>query len=107
VLYELLSASTGDSRVLRNRYPLAGADAEPAHPSSQGWQPLFALDLLAKDLALAVAFAQEHGVELRIAKAALVEYRLAQEAGLGALDYSAVFLAMRRHDRIERPPVTE
>jgi 3-hydroxyisobutyrate dehydrogenase len=89
VLFALLSASTGDSRVLRNRFPLAGAD--PAHPSSRGWHPLFALDLLAKDLALAVELAREHGVEPRLAEAALAEYRRAQDAGLGALDYSAVF----------------
>ncbi len=92
-LYELLSASTGDSRVLRNRFPLAGAD--PAHPSSRHWEPLFALDLIAKDLALVAALARERGVEPRLAETALAEYRGAQEAGLGALDYSAVFLARR------------
>ena len=48
VLYELVSASTGDSRVLRTRFPLTGAD--DAHPSSQGFAPLFALDLIAKDI---------------------------------------------------------
>ena len=40
--------STGDSRVLRTRFPLRGAD--DAHPASQGFAPLFALDLIAKDL---------------------------------------------------------
>jgi 3-hydroxyisobutyrate dehydrogenase len=92
-LYELLSASTGDSRVLRNRYPLAGAD--PAHPSSRGWEPLFALDLIAKDLGLVEGLARLHGVEPSMTAAALAEYARAQAAGYGPLDYSAVFLSKR------------
>jgi 3-hydroxyisobutyrate dehydrogenase len=88
-LYELLTSSTGDSRVLRTRYPLPGVD--PAHPASNGYEPLFMLELIAKDLGLALELADDAPV----ASAALAEYRRAQEAGLGGLDYSAVFLAKR------------
>ena len=88
LLYELLTTSTGDSRVLRNRFPLPGVD--PAHPSSNGYEPLFMLDLIVKDL----AFALELG-DSPVAAAALEAYRKAQAAGHGALDYSAVFLALR------------
>jgi 3-hydroxyisobutyrate dehydrogenase len=93
-LYELLASSTGDSRVLRTRFPLPGADA--AHPASTEYEPLFALDLIAKDLALARELAVEHGLSVPLAETALDEYRVAQEAGLGRLDYSAVFLPIRR-----------
>lgn len=89
-LYRILTASTGDSRVLRTRFPLAGVD--PAHPSSAGFRPLFLLDLLAKDLRLACELAEAHGLCPSLARAALGEYRRAQEAGLGRLDYSAVYL---------------
>ena len=89
-LYELLTSSTGDSRVLRTRFPLAGAD--PTHPASRDYEPLFALDLIAKDLALAAALASEHGLDATLAAAALARYRRSQDAGLGALDYSAVYL---------------
>jgi len=89
-LYDLLTTSTGDSRVLRTRYPLAGADA--AHPVNAGYETLFALDLIAKDLGLAQALAAEHDVETPLAEAALGEYRAAQAAGHGHLDYSAVYL---------------
>jgi 3-hydroxyisobutyrate dehydrogenase len=85
-LYDLLTTSTGDSRVLRTRFPLPGADE--AHPSSNDYEPLFTLDLIAKDLALALELADGAPV----AAAALAEYRRAQEAGLGGLDYSAVYL---------------
>jgi 3-hydroxyisobutyrate dehydrogenase len=88
-LYDLLTSSTGDSRVLRTRFPLPGVD--PAHPASNGYEPLFMLELIAKDLGLALELADDAPV----ASAALAEYRRAQEAGLGGLDYSAVFLAKR------------
>jgi 3-hydroxyisobutyrate dehydrogenase len=90
MLYELLAASTGDSRVLRTRFPLSGVD--DAHPSSNGFAPLFALDLIAKDLALALELADEHGVPAPVAETALDAYREAQREGRGALDYSAVYL---------------
>jgi 3-hydroxyisobutyrate dehydrogenase len=90
-LYDLLTTSTGDSRVLRTRFPLPGAD--PAHPVNSGYETLFALDLIAKDLALAQALAEQHGVKTPLADAALGEYRAAQAAGHGHLDYSAVYLA--------------
>jgi 3-hydroxyisobutyrate dehydrogenase len=93
LLYDLLSSSTGDSRVLRTRFPLPGAD--PAHPVASGFEPLFALDLIAKDLALARGLAEEHGLRTPVADIALAEYRAAQHAGLGRLDYSAVYLAKR------------
>jgi 3-hydroxyisobutyrate dehydrogenase len=93
LLYELLTTSTGDSRVLRTRYPLPGV--VESHPSSNGYAPLFALDLIVKDLALALELAGD----ARMAAAALEEYRRAQAAGLGSLDYSAVYLA-----RSQPPP---
>ncbi len=86
LLYELLTTSTGDSRVLRTRYPRPGV-AE-SHPSSNGYAPLFALDLIVKDLALALELAGDSPV----AAAALEEYHRAQTAGFGSLDYSAVYL---------------
>jgi 3-hydroxyisobutyrate dehydrogenase len=89
-LYEVLTASTADSRVLRTRFPLAGAD--PAHPASSAYEALFALDLIVKDLALAGELAHEHELDLHVAASALSEYRRAQEAGHGSLDYSAVYL---------------
>ena len=89
-LYELLTASTGDSRVLRTRFPIGGV--ETAHPSSNGFAPLFALDLIAKDLALALELADEDGLDASVAAAALDAYRAAQADGRGALDYSAVYL---------------
>jgi 3-hydroxyisobutyrate dehydrogenase len=89
--YGLISRSTGDSRVLRTRFPLPGAD--DGHPSNRDFEPMFMLDLIAKDLALAVDLAGQHGVDADVAQAALASYREAQERGFGRLDYSAVYLS--------------
>ena len=92
VLYELLTASTGDSRVLRTRFPLAGVD--DSHPASMEFAPLFALDLIVKDLELALRLAAAHDVDPAVGRAALDAYRVAQGDGHGALDYSAVYLGL-------------
>ena len=89
-LYEILTMSTADSRVLRVRFPLPGVDA--SHPSSSDYDALFALDLIVKDLALACELAEEDGLAPIVAAAALETYRRAQAAGHGSLDYSAVYL---------------
>jgi 3-hydroxyisobutyrate dehydrogenase len=87
-VYEVLSNGTGDSRVLHNRFPVPGVLAHA--PASHDWEALFPVDLLAKDMELAVAAAAEHGLDMPLASAALDRYRLAQRAGMGQLDYSAV-----------------
>ena len=88
-LYRLLTASTGDSRVLRTRFPLAGVDA--AHPASNAFAPLFALGLMAKDVGLALELAERHGLEAPVGGAVLERYRAAERDGRGGLDYSAVY----------------
>ena len=93
VLYELLTRSTGDSRVLRTRFPIGGVD--PEHPASRDYDPLFALGLMAKDLDLAIELADSHGVSVPVARAGRARYGEAQEQGLGRLDYSAVYTARR------------
>jgi len=90
LFYELVTASTGDSRVLRTRYPLPGADE--SHPANRGFEAMFMLDLIVKDLALACELAEDAGVDPAMAQTALAEYRKAQQNGHGRLDYSAVYL---------------
>jgi 3-hydroxyisobutyrate dehydrogenase len=87
-VYEVVSNGTGDSRVLRNRFPVPGVlDHAPA---SNDWAPLFPVDLLIKDVGLAVAAAAEHDLELPLTSLALERYHEARQAGFGSLDYSAV-----------------
>lgn len=94
VLYRLLTSSMGDSRVLRTRFPVEGIS--PDHPASRGYEPLFALGLMTKDLDLALELAAAHSVEAPVATASRDRYRTAEKRGAGALDYSAVYAALRR-----------
>lgn len=89
VLYALLSSSTGDSRVLRTRFPAPVSETTPA---AHGFAPMFTVDLMAKDLALAEQLAATHGVEAQPLAATLALYRRAQTEGHGSLDYSAIAL---------------
>jgi 3-hydroxyisobutyrate dehydrogenase len=92
LFYALVTSSTGDSRVLRTRYPLPGADE--SHPANRAFEPMFALDLIVKDLALVSELAEASGVDPAMTQAALAEYRKAQQNGHGRLDYSAVYLSV-------------
>jgi 3-hydroxyisobutyrate dehydrogenase len=87
-VYEVVSSGTGDSRVLRNRFPVPGV-LERA-PASHDWAALFPVDLLIKDITLALGAAAEHDLDLPITRLSLERYQAAQAAGFGALDYSAV-----------------
>src|SRR5581483_9182035 len=91
LFYELVTASTGDSRVLRTRYPVPGADE--SHPANREFEAMFMLDLIVKDLALVCDLAEEAGIDPAMAQAALSEYRKAQQDGHGRLDYSAVYVS--------------
>jgi 3-hydroxyisobutyrate dehydrogenase len=90
ILYELLCNSTGDSRVLRTRFPLAGAGS--GHPADNGYTPLFTLDLLLKDLRLALELAEGAGATTPLLRTVVDRYDAARAAGYGPLDYSAVYL---------------
>jgi 3-hydroxyisobutyrate dehydrogenase len=88
--FEVFTSSTSDSSVMRRRFPLPGV--RPEHPASRGYEPLFRLDLLRKDLALALELAAEHDVPMPMTSTAAELYDAALAAELGDLDYSAVHL---------------
>ena len=95
---------TSSSRARRATRPCcAGASRSaaygPSTPSSDGFAPMFTLDLLTKDLLLALVLADECGIDVPISRRALGAYEEAQTAGLGALDYSAVYRAVAPKDR--------
>ena len=72
--------------------PDALAGVSDRHPASAEWTPMFMLDLIVKDMELARDLAVAHGLTAEMTSAALAQYRAGQQAGLGALDYSAVYV---------------
>ena len=87
-VYEVISGASGDSSVLRQRFPVPGV--LPHAPASNEWAALFPVDLLIKDVRLALAAARRHGLELPVTALALERYAAAHDAGWGDLDYSTI-----------------
>jgi 3-hydroxyisobutyrate dehydrogenase len=87
-LYEVLTHATGDCVAVRTRLPVPGV--VPESPASNGWQPGFMTDLMAKDIDLALAYAARSGVPVATTAAARQLLTAASTAGYGREDFSAV-----------------
>jgi 3-hydroxyisobutyrate dehydrogenase len=87
-LYEVLTHATGDCVAVRTRLPVPGV--VPESPASNGWQPGFMTDLMAKDVDLALAYAAKSGVPVATTAAARQLLTAASSAGYGREDFSAV-----------------
>jgi 3-hydroxyisobutyrate dehydrogenase len=87
-LYEVLTHATGDCVAVRTRLPVPGV--VPDSPASNGWQPGFMTDLMAKDVDLAMAYASKSGVPVATAAAARQLLTAASTAGYGREDFSAL-----------------
>ena len=85
---EVLAHSTGDCVAVRTRLPVAGVVTDS--PASNGWQPGFMTDLMAKDLDLALGYGASAGVPLTTAASARQALTAATVAGYGREDFSAV-----------------
>ena len=87
-LYEVLTHATGDCVAVRTRLPVPGV--VPESPASNGWQPGFMTDLMAKDVDLALAYAARSGVPVATTAAVRQLLTAASTAGYGREDFSAV-----------------
>lgn len=85
---EVLLHSTGDCTAVRTRVPFEGV--QPDSPASNGWRPGFMADLMAKDLDLALSYAERAGVTLATTALVRATLREAQDAGYGREDFSAI-----------------
>jgi len=94
VLYEVASASSGNSWVLQTRVPHPGVI--PDSPANNDFAPGFTIDLMAKDLGLVLSAAEANKVPLLGATLMRQLMQAAQAAGLGKKDWSAVFKVIRQ-----------
>lgn len=90
---EVLLHSTGDCTAVRTRVPFEGV--QPDSPASNGWRPGFMTDLMAKDLDLALAYAERVGSPLDTTRLVRETLREATEAGYGREDFSAIGKVVR------------
>ncbi len=87
VLLNVISQSTGNCWMLRQA-PVPGLTEEAA--VNRDFAPGFMVDLMHKDLGLALQAADEHGLPLTLTAVAHQLYGLASRHGYGRLDVSAV-----------------
>jgi 3-hydroxyisobutyrate dehydrogenase len=86
--HEVLVHSTGDCVAVRTRLPVAGV--VPESPASNGWQPGFMTELMAKDLDLALGYGASAGVPLATTAITRQALSAAVVAGFAREDFSSV-----------------
>ncbi|MFN2328196.1 MAG: 3-hydroxyisobutyrate dehydrogenase [Chromatocurvus sp.] len=95
VLSEIMTASSGSNWSLQKYNPFPGVmDAAPA---SNDYKPGFMVDLMVKDLGLAMDIAKSGGVANRMGQLAQALYDEHQAEGNGAMDFSSIM--QRVHTR--------
>jgi 3-hydroxyisobutyrate dehydrogenase len=89
VLSEIMSKSSGRNWALEVYNPCPGV--MPTAPASKGYAGGFGVDLMLKDLGLAVENALATGSSVPLGALARNVYDMHSKAGAGALDFSSVF----------------
>jgi 3-hydroxyisobutyrate dehydrogenase len=88
VLSEIMLASSGRNWSLEVYNPYPGV-MEKA-PASNGYKPGFMVDLMVKDLGLALAVAEDSGLDNAMGRLARELYTAHQQAGNGERDFSSI-----------------
>ena len=89
VLSDIMSASSGRNWTLELYNPCPGV-META-PASNDYKPGFMVDLMAKDLGLAMEAAQQSNSSTPMGSMAKNLYTMLQHQGAGSDDFSAIF----------------
>jgi 3-hydroxyisobutyrate dehydrogenase len=94
VLSDIMLASSGRNWSLEvyNPYP----DVMPTAPASNEYKPGFMVDLMVKDLGLAMEIAQQCDVDNRMGQLAQELYSQHQEAGNGQRDFSSILRKLQK-----------
>ena len=88
VLSEIMLASSGRNWSLEVYNPYPGVMATA--PASNGYKPGFMVDLMVKDLGLALAIAEQSGVDNQMGQLAQALYASHQQDGNGQRDFSSI-----------------
>jgi len=89
VLYEVATASSGNSWVLQTRVPVPGV--LPDSPANKDFAPGFTVDLMVKDLGLILSAAEANKIPLLGATLIHQLLEATQAAGMNKKDWSAVY----------------
>jgi 3-hydroxyisobutyrate dehydrogenase len=89
VLTRIIASSSGRTWIMEHGHPVPGIVPEAA--SSRGYAPGFTVDLMCKDLGLAVDAARALRIPVGVASAAQQILRMASSHGYGRKDVSSVY----------------
>jgi 3-hydroxyisobutyrate dehydrogenase-like beta-hydroxyacid dehydrogenase len=89
VIFEVASASSGNSWVLQTRVPYP--DVIQGSPANDDFAPGFTVDLMVKDLGLILSAAETNKIPLLGTTLVRQMLQAAQASGLGKKDWSAIF----------------
>ena len=95
-LSDIMQASTGRNWALETYNPCPGVMADA--PAGRGYAPGFMVDLMCKDLGLAMANVEAQGVNAQLGRLATDIYGRQQDGGQGALDFSSVYKHLHGDD---------
>jgi 3-hydroxyisobutyrate dehydrogenase len=93
VLTDVISKSSGGTWVMAHGHPVPGIVETAA--SNRDYAPGFTMDLMAKDIGLAVNAARQLRIPVVVAAAAQQLLRLASSHGLGRKDFSSVYTFLK------------
>ena len=97
ILHEAIRASSGGGWVMEKDPPYPGLVDDA--PSSKGFEAGFTVDLMLKDMSLAVSTLMSPGLPCPAGSAANQVYRMASRDGLGRLDFAAVSMLLGAVER--------
>jgi 3-hydroxyisobutyrate dehydrogenase len=100
LLTEVIANSSGRTWIMEHSHPVPGIVARAA--SSRDYAPGFTVDLMCKDLGLAVNAARELRIPAAVASAAQQVLRMASSHGYGRKDVSSVY-AFLEASRVDAP----
>jgi 3-hydroxyisobutyrate dehydrogenase len=92
ILHEVIRTSSGGGWVIEKNPPCPGL--VEGSPASRGFEAGFTVDLMLKDLSLAVSSLMALGLPCPAGAAANQVFRMASRGGIGGLDMSAVSLLL-------------
>ena len=93
VLTEIISNSSGRTWIMEHGHPVPGI--VPRAASSRDYAPGFTVDLMCKDLGLAVNAARELRVPVAVSSAAQQVLRMASSQGYGKKDVASVYAFLK------------
>jgi 3-hydroxyisobutyrate dehydrogenase len=93
ILTDVIANSSGRTWIMDHGHPVPGI--VPRAPSSRDYAPGFTVDLMCKDLGLAVNAARELRVPVAVSAAAQQVLRMASSQGYGQKDVASVYAFLR------------